>query len=251
MALQTFGDIKNEVLVRLDQGTTVAYYTDSMLGDWINDAYKWAAGYHRWPAFDYVDSSTTTASPSLGTDGFTYPTNFKSESIRWMRDNNSNPSRRTYDKVRFQDYIQYQNDFPTGQDQIFSDFGRTFFVNVNVASGTLYLYGSINAPFLDKSDPTGQTLFSGADEQANEAIVEKVLSYALVKQQTPVNFYKGKYVSAAIVHASQGAEILDALWKNHQDEQFAYQAKNREMFKRFSVERGALRDDLLKRDQFY
>lgn len=251
MALNTNMDCISEVLVRLNQSSAAAFYTDSILSAWYNDAYKYVAGYKKWPVTLYVDSSTNQASPTIGTDGYTYPTNFRSMSIRWLKDSNATPSSTMYDKVRYQDYLQYQSDFPTGKDRVFSDFGRTFYVNANIATGTLYVYGQIVPAVADWTAAASTTLFSGGDEDVNEAIVEQMLSYALTREKTPTSFYRGKFISAAIYHHTAAQEILDATWVKYQDEEYAYQTKNREMFKRFSVERGALRDDILRRDQFY
>lgn len=251
MALKNDSDIIAEVLVRLNQSSTAAFYTDTILLGWFQNALKWSHAYKKWPVTEYMDSSKNTTAPDIGTDGYTYPTQLRSESIRWLRDSNSVLTKRIYQKITYADYIQYQNDFPTGQDLVFSDFGRTFYVNPNIASGTLYVFGQTTPNVPSIIDSVASSLFSTADDEANESIVEEMVSYGLQREKTPTSFYKGHYVSASSFHHQTATSILEELWKRHQDEQFAYQTKNREMFKRFSVERGALRDDLLRRDQFY
>ncbi len=252
MALNTNVDIISEVLVRLNASSTVAFYTDTILNAWENNAYKFVAAYKKWPVTLYMDSSTLFGTNSLNStgDAYAYPSNFRSESIRWVKDSNPAPSQQMYDKVIFRDYNQYLTDFVGGKDRVFSDFGRTFFINPNIATGTIFVFGQIVPPTQDWTAPTA-TLFSGGDEEMNEAIVEEMLSYALTREKTPTSFYRGKFVSAAMAQHQKATDLLDAAWAKYQDEEFAYQSKNREMFKRFSVERGALRDDILRRDQFY
>ena len=53
----TQGDLITEVVVRLGTDTTVAFYTDSILERWIDQAHRWAAGQHKYP---FTEGKVTT-----------------------------------------------------------------------------------------------------------------------------------------------------------------------------------------------
>lgn len=235
--IRTFGDIETDVIVKLGVNTTAAYYTDALLLGWINGANKWAGAFKKWPFTEYKDSSTVFAS---GVDNYAYPTNFKSDSIRLLQD----ASGYFFDKKNFEQYQKYMQANSGNNKRFFSDFARRFYVNPIIATGTLYVWGQQTVPDLDLTAyDTATTVFSNAEEEGNEAIVNEVLSYAMQKEK--------KYNMVKLYH-DKAVAILNAIWDRIKDEQFAYQTTDGEgMFKRINVEKGALRDDLFKRDQFY
>lgn len=235
--LNNLGDIKDQVLVRLNASTTAAYYTDPMLNQWIDMGHRWAASYKKWAFLYYVDQSILFSSAS---ETYNYPSNFKTGSIRFIQDQ-STAQPNIYQKVDFMSYKNYRASNASGQDKIFSDLGRTFYINPNIASGTLMCYGIILPASLG-GDPTATTVFSSADEDGNESIVEFTMSYAKLRE---------KKQSEADDHIKRAMAILDNLWKAMIVEDGNKQGKDLSMFKRFNVERGVLSEDLLKRDQFY
>lgn len=236
--LQTLGDIKTEVLVRMNASTTAAYYTDTILNQWIDLGHRWAASYKKWPFTFYLDQSIPFVS---GTEVYTYPSNFKTGSIRYIQDASSAANPPIYQKVEFKSYQNYRTTNTSGQDKIFADLGRTFYINPNIATGTLQCYGIILPASLG-GDPAAVTTFSNADEDGNEAIVEFVMSYAKNRE---------KKRSESDDHVKAAKAILDNLWTAMIEEKGNAQIKDTPMFKRFNVERGVLSEDLLKRDQFY
>lgn len=236
--LQTLGDIKTEVLVRLQQGTSAAFYTDTILNQWADLSHRWAASYKKWPFSFYFDQSIAFVS---GTESYTYPSNFKTHSIRFIQDQSTGANPPIYQKVDFKSYQNYRTTNSSGQDKIFADLGRLFYINPNVATGTLMCYGII-LPNSLAGDPTSTTVFSNADEDGNEAIVEFMLGYAMKRERKE---------DLAEVHIAQAKAILDNLWSTMIPEEGNAQGKDLSMWKRFNVERGVLSEDLLKRDQFY
>jgi hypothetical protein len=246
--LRNTGDIKNDVIVRLGISTTAAYYTDAILDDWINNANKWAGAYKKWPFTEYMDSSTAFVS---GTDNYAYPSNFKSDSIRLLKDGSGD----FFEKKEFGQYQKYNQANIGHNKKFFTDFARRFYINSTVATGTLYVWGQKTVDDLDKTDATATTVFSSGDEEGNEAIVLKVMSFAMQKEKKfDVVKSRGGVALGGVATAydMKAVQVLDELWKRIQDEQFGYQTTDGEgMFKRINVEKGALRDDLFKRDQFY
>ena len=232
--LNNFGDIKDEVLVRLSASTTLGFYTDTILNDWFNQAYAWSASFHKWP---FTERRDNTASFS-GTEESAYPSDFRTDSIRLLQVGGYR-----LQKVNFEDYQIFREERSSSDDRIWADFGRTFFINPNLdVSGTITAWGQYTPVPVDVTDLTATTVFSAAEEEGNEAIVEKMMEYAKKKERK---------INEALIHRQNAVDILEAIWKRHGDEQFSAHSKDRSMFKRINILSGATEDELLKRDQFY
>ena len=232
------GDIINDILVQLGASTTVAFYTDTILDDWVDKAHQWASGAHKWPFTEGRINTTYVADASLEV-GFNYPEGWKPDSIRLLH-----VGGKRFKKLNFLNYQEFREDFPDDEKKVFSDHGRLYFINPNAdVSGTTTMWGQFTPAALAETDGTVTTVFSDVVDEGNEAIVEEVMSYAKKKQQN---------LQEALVHHQRAQQILEEIWKRIQDEQFAYQNVEGEgLFKRIDVLGGALRDDIFKRDQFY
>lgn len=242
--LLNLGDIKNDVLVKLQAATTMAFYSDSILNNWISEAHTWASSLHKWPFTEYQDNSLTFNSNG---GPYPYPSNFRQNSVRFLQ-----VGGKRFNKTEYHDYLSYLEDNSGGQARIWSEFGGNIYVNGSAdASGTITTYGQILPAQLDGSDPTATTIFSNHHDEGNEAISEKVLSYATTREKSPVGLTRGKIISASMLHDQNAVAILENMWKSFTDEKFGYMPKDSEMWKRTDIIRGALRDDIFKRDQFY
>jgi len=235
----TLGEIKDEILVELGTSTTVGYYTDTMLNNWIDRAHIWAAGYKKWP---YTEGRVSTTSASLVTDEDgnkrgEYPEGWKSDSIRQMKIGGKH-----IQKLNYLDFYKELEDYPnnTGErTRLYTDFNRNYFIHPNIdVSGTIAVWGQYTPANLDSTNPDSQTVFSSTEE-GNEAIVEKVLSYAMIKE---------KKKEDAMSHHSAAQSILSELCKDIKAEGYGYQTKRR-MFKTFDVLGEG--NSSIKEDQFY
>lgn len=236
----TRGEIKNDVMVKADISTSEAFITDDILNDWIDQAHKWASGYRKWTSTE-GRSSTTFASLATNADGIleaNYPEGWKADSIRKMRIGG-----KRVDKKEFYKFLDFLEDFPSDTSRIFSDFGMVYYINPNIdVSGTIAVWGQYTPATLDSTDEEAKTVFSGNEEEANEAIVEKVLSFIRKRE---------KDSNRAIIHEQNAKTILENLWTKISDEQFAYQSPDNDgMFERMDIVNGGFKSDLLKRDQF-
>lgn len=241
MALRTRDDIFLEVLVRSNRATTDAFVTDAMLKNWFVQAHTWAAGAHKWPATEGRVQTTYTAVEEWNFEGY------KADSFRIVTIGG-----KRLQKLNYDDYLLFKEAEPSATDRVYSDFGRTLFINSSVdASGTLVCYGQFT-PQIDLTDETGLTVFSGFDEEGNEAIVERMLAYYYSRQSPSASARGGKVVSESIVHQQEALTILERLWQRILDEQAMYQtARDRGgMFRRFSVLSGLQDDELWRRDQW-
>lgn len=217
--------IITEIVVRGGIDTTAGFYTDAMLDRDIDRAYKWATSYKKWPFTEYMDKSGVFTS---GTEENSYPnTNFKTDNIRALKIGS-----KLFQKVNFYDYLQFREDFPDNDDKIFSDYGRTLYINPNAATGTMYAYGQLTQSAL--SVGTSDTIFAGYDEEGDDAIVDKTIGLLYIR---------GKKRQEAADFEARAQKTLDELWGRVKDEQAMYQGKNRSLFKRYDVVRGRYYDD--------
>lgn len=258
MAFLTFGDVRTEVLVRLNQSTTSGFYSDQILYSWINAANGWAGKYKKWP-FTEARYSTTFASLGSTEDGYTvleYPEGFRSDSIRLLTIGG-----KRFDKKNFYKFQQFLEDNSGDSGKLFTDYARRVLINPNAAglSGTVVAWGQINIAPLGYDtlasgvgDPAQSLLFTSIEDDANEAIVEKVLAWAYQRERSPVSLVRGKMVSASMLHDQNANNILDKVYASIQEEQAMYQdTQNEGMYKRFDVLKGGFKEDIFKRDQWF
>lgn len=253
--LRTQGDIITDFLVKMNQSTTSGFYTDLILTTWASNAHAWAASRYKWP-FTEGRYSTTSASLGSNEDGYTtleYPDGFRSDSIRLLTIGGKKFFKKNF--YKFRDFLE---DNPQDTTNLFTDFARRVYINPGAASlsGTVTAWGQINpVPFASDAGiqvPTDLSLFTDAENEGNEAIVEKMISYALVREKSPTSIIRGKMVSASAFHNSIAEGILDGVWKRISDEQFGYQdTLNEGMYKRFDVLRGGFKEDVFRRDQWF
>jgi len=234
-------DIKTEILVRLGASTTLAYYTDAIIHDWMTQSYRWVCGYKKWPQTE-ARISTTFASLVAGEDGYligVYPEGWKADSIRLLTIGGEKIQKTNF--YKFRDFLE---DNSGSDEKIYADHGREYYVNPNIdLSGTVTAWGQYT-PLLDPDGAsTDRTVFTENGEEANEAVVLRALAIAHERE---------KKLQESIAYLTQAKDLLETLWQKIQAEQFAYQTADDEgMWKRLDVLGGATRDDLFRRDQFY
>jgi hypothetical protein len=230
--LRTQGDIITEVLVRNNRTTTDGFITDTILRGWYFDAIIWAASYHKWPFTEGRMSTTWAGVEEVYFEGF------KSDALRMLQIGGKRLT-----KLNFEDYQIFREESPESNERVFSDFGRVVYINPRIdASGTVVAYTQYQ-PTVDVTDETNQTIFSGYDEEGNEALVEKMTSYMKRREHEP---------DEAEGHDKRAETKLDEVWGRIQDEQYAYKTHPDRggMFERIDVVNGSRRSDEIKRDQF-
>lgn len=233
----TRGDLKTEILVRSGKDTTSAWISEAFLNDWVNQAHRWAAGYKPWPFTEGRISTTYATVEEWDFEGY------KADSFRLIQIGG-----KRLQKLNFEDYQIFKEESPSSNDRVFSDFGKTVFINTSIdASGTLTAWGQYMPALIPDGDGATaddlDTVFSASGDEGNEAIIEAVLS-KIANRDNKKQEAMEKHLLAK--------NILDELWKRIQDEQYAYQthADRGGMYKRINVLEGAVSDEILKRNQF-
>lgn len=234
--LNTVGDLITEVLVRNNRTTTDSFITDAMLQDWVRDAHVWATAFRKWPFTEVRDQTLTFSTEEVPYSSFAVK--FKADSIRILQIGG-----KRLQKLAFEDYQIFKENVPQSNERVFSDFGRTLFINANAdVSGTITAWGQYQ-PSIDPTDLSATTMFSSYDEEGNEALVEKMTCYLKRREHIP---------DEAELHDQRAAAKLTEVWERSQNEQYAYQTSPERggMFERIDILNGGRASDLFKRDQF-
>lgn len=238
--LNTVGDIITEVLVRNNRTTTDSFITDAILRGWFQQAHTWAASYHKWPFTEgkYSTTFSTATQDEIGNTIITYPEGWKADSIRILTIGGHRLQKMNFES--FLRTLEDSNNLTSARmtRRIYSDFSRQLYVNTSAdVSGTLTVYGQYN-PVVDPSDVTATTIFSGFDEEGNEAIVQMMTSYLFQKEGGVGMLVRGKPVSPGIIAEQKAISLLEQIYKRIGDEQYGYQTGDTNMFDYVNVIRG-------------
>lgn len=228
MALRTKDEIINEVLVSNNRTTTDAFITDTILSDWFVQSHNWAAGFKPWPMTEGAPQTTFATEKTPVFEGLV------PDSTRFIQ-----IAGERYQKMTFDEYQKFREEVPSDEKRIFSDFGLTYYINPNGASGTLIAYAHF-LPAIDETDEDFKTIFSGTLDDGNDAIVEYMSSLLKRREHLP---------DEANNHIQLAVAKLREVWARIADAQVDYHTQEG-MFKRMDVLNGGFKEDLFKRDQF-
>lgn len=232
MSARTLGDIQDEFLVRGNVSTSTGFVNDTILNDWTRIAALWATSTHKFPLTEGRVSTTFSATEEWNFEGY------KADSFRLVQ-----VGGKRLKKLDFRNYQIFREEESSANDRVFSDFGRTIFINPNVdLTGTLTAWGQYT-PVVDPTDKAAVTVFSDYDEEGNEAIIEKMLSYLKDRERKPVE---------SKAYNDRASLLLDGIYQRALDEQYQYQTHpdSGGMWKRFDILRGDFQEEIFRRDQF-
>ena len=236
--ITTVGEIKNEALQRHGVTTTAAFYTDTIMDDFIKSAHRIATSFKKWPFTEGRVSTTFAAGTGTDSDEYIFE-GYKSDSFRILTIGG-----KRHKKLNFEDYLIFREERPQSDSRVYSDYGRLVYINPNTdASGTMTAYGQFVPIDPDTTDPSSTTVFSESEAEGNEAIIELVLSFMNLRERK---------ADKAKFHKENAATILDSIQGLIEDEGFNYQTDKTRggMWERFDVVNGGLIDDIFNRNQF-
>lgn len=223
--MATFSEVVTNVVVKGSISTTASFFTDSLIEREINNAKRWAESYHKWPMTEYMDKSGAFTS---GTEEVSYPnSSFKTDSIRMLKVGDY-----LFSKKNFEDYLIFREEQASNTDRIFSDYGRVLYINPNCASGTIYAYGQLSQS--DYASSSSTSAFSAGEPEGDESIVEKAISNLKAKSNK---------LQESVEWEVRAKTRLEEIWNRIQNEQFAYQTKDRGAWKRVDVVDGQFYED--------
>lgn len=203
---------------------------------WINLAKNEAVARHPWPFA--VTEVKSTATAVANTNEVSYPIGMKSNSIRYLTVGGER-----YQKVIYEDFLKYLEDYEDGEEKIFSDFARNIHLNSNAFDGgeRINIYGE--AIVSDMTGTSETTPFAAAESEGDEAIIKLAYSKALGSE-------KMKNPTKARKERIEALEMLDGIWKRISGKKHTYQTKDTPLFKRFDVLKGEFEEDISNPNQF-
>ncbi len=211
----TFAEFKTNLLDDLSVTSSDLFFTDDILGRFINRSIRWAAGLHAWPQTESAVYRDSVA----GQEYYNIPENVPADSIYLLEYNGE-----FYKKLRWREYQKYKSDNGTGAtDKVFSDFGNRIFINPAPAVelvGGIVLWSQKTPDEL--SGTTDVTPFQG-----NLVIEEAILKHAngrlLVKQ-------RGSFLPVGRALMAEAKSELDEEWERIMKDQSDYKTKEASMF---------------------
>jgi hypothetical protein len=171
--MTTRADIETEVIARLQVAANSSMYPSARITTIVQNAYIWATQLVVW--HDLVRARTTAT--VAGQEYYDYPDNFRSESIIRLTIDGEE-----YKRKNFEDYLAFKKDNPNSTKKMVASFGRQFFVNPTptaTGSANMIAWGAIQADPLSSTSTV--SMFSYNKEEANEAVIKKSLSVALIR----------------------------------------------------------------------
>ena len=197
--------LETELVARLQVASNSTLYPSARITTIIQNAYLWATQLVVWHDLVRARYTDTIA----GDEYYNYPENFRSESIIRIEIDGED-----YARKNFEDYLEFKKNNPTSVKKIMASFGRQFFISpVPTVSGKkITAWGAIQADPLTSASSI--PVFSYNKEEANEAVVKKGLSIALVR-------------SDPVTAKNEEQDAIAILMKLHTDEDRSTQRNQR------------------------
>ena len=210
-------------------------FTLAELKRWINLGKDAAVSRYPWPFTEGRREIATVA----GQEKYNYPAGMKSDSIRYLTVND-----KRYEKLLFEDFLKYREDYASGTEKLFSDRSRVIHLNYLASDfgSSIVCYGQVIVDDME-STTVSSTVFSYAEPEGDEAVIKLAYSRALASD-------KLKNLTKARTERIEAFEILDRIWERIKSKQHTYKTKDTSMFKHLNVLEGGYEDELRNRNQF-
>lgn len=217
----TFASMIQAIYDDLGKEDTDPFYSLAIVKRMINRAKNRVEAAHDWPHLERSMKRDSEAS-----EYYNYPENWKQDSIYKLKFDGDD-----YDKVRFKDYLKYQEDYDdNATDKIFSDFRNRFFINpapTSVIANGIEIWGQEYSDDLSADgDKTPFTL----EREIEEIICNVARGMAIQKDKS-----KRKEGIEIVREEMTRLEIINVRILKRQS---SYRMKNRKMFKRIDLFRG-------------
>ena len=213
----TFLEMQTAFYDEFSISTTDSFLTLAYVKRILNRAKGKVEATHDWPHLE-----RSMVRDSEVNEYFNYPENWKQDSIYKLKYNGDD-----YEKVRFADYLRYQEN-ENASDKIFSDFRNRFFINpapTEVISRGIELWGQEYSD--DMSDDSDESPFT-MEIEIEEIIIELAISMALKKS-------RGSFYAMGVARERDALVALERANVKIMKRQSSYRMKNREMFKRIDL----------------
>lgn len=198
-----------------------ALFSAADLGDFVQAAAQAAWDAHPW-TFKEKTLKLTLSAADLTAGYLDYPQTFEDESIHPLL-----VAGTPFDKKNFDDYRKYLDENPDTEDEIWSEHGRFYFINMNAvtAGDEVNVTGKLRCPVLSA---TGDLLPFSPDTDNNEnsgnrAIIDLAYAEALGSE-------KKKEYGQAETERKRAMATLSKIWEPMAARKSAEQHQDRAFF---------------------
>ena len=198
------------------------------LNDYINLAALEVWDYARWIFTE--KAYTVTGGTVASQEYYDYPDDFQSDSIFLLRVEDENGDIKTYKKIRYTDYMQYRENYDEGEEKLWADHNRSYFINPNawdnIAGRDIEVWGRIvMTTMTDSTTPMPFSPNTDNDENSgNHAIVKLAYSFAL-------NSEKKNQAQQGIIVRQEAYQMIEILAKREREDQADYEVYDTPQFK--------------------
>lgn len=212
--MDTLADIRQAVQDDLTIGTESSLFTTSITDRAINRAYRRIGGMYRWPETEDAKKTSTEANQEY----YDYPDNWRPDSIWKLEVDGEDLG----DPLIFRDYLyEKENDFPNGEDNIWSNQWRRYFILIDGAAPTsngnnnISVWGCKVVDELTLDADT--TIFSYSLPECNDAIALEAEAILKRKGDSQNNANAGALISL------EAKAIVTGAWNKIKQENAKYE----------------------------
>lgn len=215
----TLLEMTTAILDDLGKSTSDPFYTTDIIKRYVNRSKNRIEGAHDWAQLERAVKRDSEAN-----EYYNYPENWKQDSIYKLKYNGDN-----YDKVKFADYLRYQEDEGSNSsDKIFSDFRNRFFINpapTEVVTNGIVFWGQ---EYSDDMSADGDESPFTLENEIEEIIIELAIATALKKS-------RGSMYTLGVARERDALTMLEVANRKIMKRKSSYKYKNREQFKRMDL----------------
>ena len=215
-----FSIMQTEVRDRLTILSTSTLITTTMIKRWLNMSKDYALSYKKWPFLEYKGTDLIDA-----TGTYPYPTLMKTKSAFLIT-----VAGERYEKIRYEDYLKYLEDYSTGDAKVWAEFERSIYINGNACSvgDAVAIYGQKGV--VDLSGDAETTPFDAAEPSGDEAIIRRAVAIGMKKI--------GNLDREALIEENEAKAILEAIWQRIQEAKPREVLKSTQRFQRINILKG-------------
>ena len=174
-------------------------FSETDLEAWINSGAKRAWDYKPW---DFAEGDKKITSED--SEYYDYPADFKTGSINLLLVDG-----KEYRKLSYQDYMRYKANYPSGDDKVWAERKRYYFVNQNAytVGAEISVFGKLR---FQKITDGGDLMPFSPDEDDQESSGNQAA--VLLAYAEALSSEKKKNPAQAATEEKRAFAILDNLW---------------------------------------
>lgn len=209
--MDKLSQIRAAIQSDLNIGSETSLYPQATVDLAINRAYRKVGGMFPWPETEDAKKTSTVASQEY----YDYPDNWRPDSIWKIKVDGEDLG----DPLVFKDYLyETENDFPNGENNIWSSQWRRFFIRINKVAPTangnnnICVWGFKVVDELSGDNDT--TIFSYSMPEVNDAIAQEAAAILRAK---------GEDEQRSMFRSAEAMKIVTIAWNRVRKSQSKYE----------------------------